>query len=200
MPRRADAHGARVLDVSKDHNANHPEDRTMERRMYFVLPDLEVAKRVERDLLLARVDSSRMHFIGKRGANLGPLPEASHAQKSDIRHGVYVGLVGGAITGGAFGALLCFNPHWLGIAVNPSAVLLLGGFGALFGAFTSGVLIGSSTPNVHLRQFEADFEAGRLVLILDVPKQRVDELGALVKSHFPFIRDYQVDATIPAFP
>ena len=122
-------------------------------------------------------------------------------QKGHIRPGMFC--VGGdshSPTGGAFGALLCFNPHWLGIAVNPSAVLLLGGFGALFGAFTSGVLIGSSTPNVHLRQFEADFEAGRLVLILDVPKQRVDELGALVKSHFPFIRDYQVDATIPAFP
>ena len=88
----------------------------------------------------------------------------------------------------------------LHMVVQAAAVLLLGGFGALFGAFTSGVLIGSSTPNVHLRQFEADFEAGRLVLILDVPKQRVDELGALVKSHFPFIRDYQVDATIPAFP
>ena len=172
----------------------------MDRRMYFVLPDLHTAQRVERSLLLARVDSSRMHFIGKRGADLGDLPEASHAQKSDIRHGLYVGLCGGALCGALLGGLLCLYPEWLGIAVNPSAVFLLGGFGALFGMLTSGLLIGSSTPNVHLKDYEQDFEAGRLVLILDVPKSRVEEIGALVKDHFPTIRDYQVDATMPAFP
>lgn len=172
----------------------------MDRRMYFVLPDLDVARRVERDLLLARVETSRMHFIGKRGADLGDLPEATHAQKSDIRHGMFVGLCGGAISGALFGGLLCLYPHWLGIAVNPSAVFLLGGFGAIFGVLTSGLLIGSSTPNVHLKAFDADFEAGRLVLILDVPRQRVDEIGALVKGHFPNVQGYSVDATIPAFP
>ena len=172
----------------------------MERRMYFVLPDLDTAKRVERDLLLARVDSSRMQFIGKRGADLGDLPEATHAQKSDIRHGIYVGMSSGALCGALLGGLLCLHPEWLGIAVNPSAVFALGGVGAVFGMLTSGFLIGSSTPNAHLLEFEQDFAAGRLVLILDLPKQRVEEIGALVKGHFPTLRDYRVDATIPAFP
>jgi hypothetical protein len=168
--------------------------------MYFVLPDLDMAKRVERDLLLVRVDSSRMHFIGKRGTDLGDLPEAGNAQKSDLRHGMFIGLSGGAACGALFGGLLCLRPEWLGIAVNPSAVFLLGAFGAVFGLVTSGILIGSSTPNVHLKQYEQDFEAGRLVLILDIQKQRVDEIGALVTRHFPAVQNYQVDATFPAFP
>jgi len=172
----------------------------MDRRMYFVLPDLDVAKRVEHDLLLARVDSSRMHFLGKRGADLGDLPEAGTAQKSDIRHGMYVGMCGGGTVGALLGGLLYLRPEWLGIAVNPSAMLLLGGFGAIFGLVTSGLLIGSSTPNVHLKKFDQDFEAGRLVLILDVPKRRVDEIGELVQRHFPTVQAYPVDATIPAFP
>lgn len=172
----------------------------MNRRMYFVLPDLDTARQVERELLLARVDSRRMHFIAKRGTDLGDLPEAGVAQKSDLRHGIWVGLTGGSITGALFGAYLVLRPELLGIHVSPAAVLLLGGVGAIFGMFTSGFLIGASTPNVHLREFESDFENGRIVLILDVPKPRVEELGELLAARFPAVRDAGLDATVPAFP
>ena len=49
----------------------------MNRRMYFVLPDVNMSEQVERDLLLAHIDSGRMHFIGKRGTDLRNLPEAT---------------------------------------------------------------------------------------------------------------------------
>ncbi|MCH8977176.1 MAG: hypothetical protein IH909_06080, partial [Proteobacteria bacterium] len=46
----------------------------MNRRLYFVLPDVDTSLLVERDLLLAKVNDSLMHFMGKRGTDLKDLP------------------------------------------------------------------------------------------------------------------------------
>ena len=150
----------------------------MNRRLYFVLPDVETARRVERDLLLARIEESRMHFVGPRDADPQDLPAASNIQKSDMTHGMFVGSIAGAVTGALTGALLGFalfkNPKWIGIPTNAGAMLLLGAFGTALGLWISGVLIGSSTPNVHLKEFEENFERREIVLMLDIPKNRVD--------------------------
>lgn len=45
----------------------------MNRRLYFVLPDVEIAQAVEKDMLLARIEDGRMHFLGKRGTDLKDL-------------------------------------------------------------------------------------------------------------------------------
>lgn len=172
----------------------------MNRRLYFVLPDMETARRVERDLLLARVDDARMHFVGRRGTDFGDLPEATIFQKSDIRHGLFVGFITGSVLGGLLGVILLWYPELIGVAVNPGVILLTTGFGAAFGAATSGFLIGSSTPNVHLKPFERDFEEGRILLMLDLPKDRVEEIRAVILAHFPAAEDHGVDATMPAFP
>lgn len=169
----------------------------MNRRMYWVLPDVKLAEQVEHDLLLARIEVGRMHFIGKRGTDLKDLPEASNAQKSDLLHGIYVGLVAGVVTGGLIGLLLYVKPELIGVPIKFGVILALGGFGAVFGMLTSGFLIGSSTPNVHLKEFERDFEEGHIVLVLDVPKDRVDEVRLLIKGHFPAAEDH---GTMPAFP
>lgn len=172
----------------------------MDRRLYFVLPDLATAQAVERDLLLARVEERRMHFVARRGTYLADLPEATLGQKSDIRHGVFVGLVSGLLVGGAIGLLLYLRPELVGIAVHPGLIVVLAAFGAVFGIATSGFLIGSSTPNVHLKEFERDFARGRIVLMLDLPRERVDDVRELIRAHFPAAEDHGIDATMPAFP
>ena len=78
----------------------------MNRRLYFVLPDVDTAQQVERDLLLARIEDRRMHFLGKRGTDLKDLPEASFGQKTDLFHGMRVGLVAGGATGTCVGFIL----------------------------------------------------------------------------------------------
>ena len=55
----------------------------MTHRLYFVLPDVASARQLADDLLLARVEDRRMHFLAKRGTELGALHEASHFQKTD---------------------------------------------------------------------------------------------------------------------
>ena len=59
----------------------------MRRRLYFLLPDLGSAKQSVEDLLLARVEARHIHVLGRRGADLGDLPEASVFQKTDLVHG-----------------------------------------------------------------------------------------------------------------
>ena len=141
-----------------------------------------------------------MHFLGRRGTDLHELPEASNAQKSDLHHGMFVGLVAGVVAGSLVGLLLFLYPELVGIPVNPGAILLLGGFSAAFGVFAAGPLIGSSTPNVHLKEFDQDFEQGHIVLMLDVPIDQVDKVRDLIKGHFPAAEDHGLDATMPAFP
>ena len=49
----------------------------MNRRLYFILPDVDISRKVENDLLLARIGGQHMHFLGKRGTELLDLPEAT---------------------------------------------------------------------------------------------------------------------------
>ena len=61
----------------------------MRLRMYVTLPDLASAKQLANDLLLARVEDRYMHFLAKRGTDLGELHEASYLQKTDTVHGAF---------------------------------------------------------------------------------------------------------------
>ena len=45
----------------------------MTHRLFFVLPDVTSARQMADDLLLARVEDRRMHFLAKRDRDLGAL-------------------------------------------------------------------------------------------------------------------------------
>lgn len=166
----------------------------MRRRLYFVLPDLGSAIQTANDLLLARIEDRHMHFLGRRGMSLGELHEANFMQKSDFRHSLFLGTVLGAVGGLVVGVVLKMTHvgdiGWLIIATL---------IGALFGGWTS-TLIGISTPNHKLKPFEADIEAGRILLMVDVPPGHIDEIKALVAKRHPEVTDRGVEPLMPAFP
>lgn len=172
----------------------------MERRLYFVLPDVETARKVEDDLLLARIDDSHMHFLGKRGTDLMDLPEATIEQKTDLFHGIKVGLFSGALTGAVMGLVIYFLQGLIDIKVQPGIVLLFFLLGAVLGVWISGFLIGSSTPNVELEKFQSSMDEGHILLILDLPKERVEEVQNIVHQHHPEARDYGMEPIKPVFP
>jgi hypothetical protein len=49
----------------------------MRRRLYFLVPNIDIATKVVDELLLARIEDRHIHVIAKRGTPLGELPEAS---------------------------------------------------------------------------------------------------------------------------
>jgi hypothetical protein len=169
------------------------------RRLYFVLPDVDTAQQVERDLLLAKIEDRHMHFLGKRGTDLKDLPEASLGQKTDLFHGMRVGLVAGGATGTCVGFILYQFPSLIGVSLDVGIVAILALVGAIFGAWVSS-MIGSSTPNVRLREYEKTMEEGHILLMLDVPKERIDEVQGIMRSHHPEVEDHGIDPDIPRFP
>jgi len=155
----------------------------MRRRLYFVLPDVDSAKRTADDLLLARVEDRHMRFLARRGTSLEPLHEAGYLDKTDIVHGAAVGLALGAAIGAAVGALVVVYPPE---GTNPQLVAVLIGMlvGAPLGAWMAS-MAGAAVPNSRLRRFDGDMEAGRVLLMLDVPVDRVEELTDLMLSRHP---------------
>ena len=172
----------------------------MNRRLYFVLPDVDIALQVERDLLLARVNDNHMHFMGKRGTNMKDLPEATALQKSDVIHGIQVGMFSGALGGATVGTIIYMLRDFIGMQIMPGIILLFFLIGSVLGVWISGFLIGSSTPNAALREFEHSMDEGHVLLMLDVPVERVDEIRRIVKQHHPEAEDHGQEPIIPAFP
>lgn len=170
----------------------------MRRRCYFVLPDVETARKVEDELLLARIPDRHIHFIARDEARLKDLPRANLAQRSDIVHGMELGLITGGATGAVAGLLAYLEPavaSWLGLGI----VLVLGLAGALIGIWTAG-MIGISIPNSRLSQFEKPLSEGQVLLMVDVPRDQIDAITRLIQGHHPDARSHGVEPTIPAFP
>jgi hypothetical protein len=155
----------------------------MRRRLYFLLPDVESAKRTADDLLLARVEDRNMRFLAKRGTALDPLHEAGYLDKTDVIHGAAVGLALGGIIGALAGALVVAYPPE---GTSPELVAVLIGMllGAPLGAWMAS-MAGAAVPNSRLKQFAADIEAGRVLMMVDVPFRRVAEITELVVSRHP---------------
>jgi hypothetical protein len=78
-------------------------------------------------------------------------------------------------------------------------VLGAGIIGALFGAWVAS-MVGVAVPNSRLRQFAEVIEAGKLLLMADVPEHRVDEVRQRLNAQHPEAEDRGIDPHIPVFP
>ena len=168
------------------------------KRLYFLLPDADVARKIVDELLLAHIPYEHIHLIARSETTLDELPEAGISQKTDLVPALERGLaVGGSVGALAGLAALAFPPA--GLVVAGGAVLFGALGGAGFGAWISG-MIGVSLPNSRLERFESAIEDGMLLMMVDVPKQRVDEFQAMVKEHHPEADIEGTEPTIPSFP
>jgi len=170
----------------------------MMRRIYCLVPNLEVARKVVDEMLLARVGDKHMHVLAKRGTPLEELPEATMMQKSDFIPAVERGLAQGWVVGLVAGLV--------GVALSPGAVVVAGGIilassltGAGVGAWLGG-MIGLNVGNTRLKKFEQAIENGELLVMVDVPLARVDEISERIRLHHPTADLEGTEPTIPAFP
>jgi hypothetical protein len=168
------------------------------RRIYFLVPDIPTAKRVVDDLLLARVEERHLHVIAKRGTALEDLPEANLLQKSDFIPAVERGLALGWSVGLLAGLVGVALPL-AGPVVAGGIVLASGLAGAGVGAWLGG-MVGMNVGNTRIKQFEAAIESGQLLVLADVPRDRVEEIQARVRQHLPSVEIEGTEPRIPAFP
>lgn len=170
------------------------------RRLYFLIPSIDSAKVIVDELLLARIEQRHIHIAAADHHALveANLPEASLLQESDFVPAVERGVAIGGATGILAGVAAVALPG-VGLALGGGAILGIGLAGAGLGAWVSG-MIGISAPSSRLTEFEDAIQKGSLLMMVDVPKSRVDEITDLIKKHHPEADIEGTEPVIPAFP
>jgi len=168
------------------------------RRLYFLVPNVETARKVVDDLLLARIEFRHIHVIAREDTPLEDLPEASMFQSSDFVPALERGVAAGGATGIIAGIVAVTVPP-AGLVLGGGAILGIALAGAGFGALLAS-MIGAGIPNSRLKAFERAVDQGNLLMLVDVSKARVEEIEQLIRNHHPEAKIEGTEPTIPAFP
>jgi len=171
----------------------------MSRRIYWLLPDIENARRTVNDLLVARVPVQHIHSFGREDMSLAGLHPANVFQTTDVIYAAELGLLVGGTVGIVAGLLVAMY-YPLGIdSLQWGVVGVLGVLGALFGAWASS-MIGISVPSHRLKRFEAAIGRGEILLMVDVPVLQVKEIEEILQASHPEARLQGEDPDTPVFP
>jgi hypothetical protein len=200
--RALSAFAMRLISAERGRKRNAGEqskELIMRRRLYFLLPDVDAARRTRDDLLLATVEDRHLHFLARRGTDLDGLREANAIQKTDLVHGGQIGMAVGGLGGILLGIFLLLAPPLGGSPLQYAVVLATALGGAAFGAWV-GSLVGAGVPNSRLKAFEPAMQSGQVLLMVDVPFHRVSEIRELVQRRHPEATSAVVEPTLPAFP
>jgi len=150
------------------------------RRLYFVIPDEAQAMQVVNDLEAKGVNHQYMHAIAGKGAALTRLLPATERQRQDTGLRLeriawtgdltlfFLGLVG-----------LIASLVWASPAGSLLSVVLM----AL--TLVAGVLFAMRVPDTHLDEFRGALSHSEILLMVDVPRQRVAEIEELVRRRHP---------------
>lgn len=171
----------------------------MKRRLYFILPDTRLARMVHNELLLARIPENHMHAIADERVDLDDLPQANLWQRSDLAHGLQLGLPVGGLTGLVVGLLAVLMTDWVNPGYEAQSIMATVLAGVLVGTWAAS-MIAVNVPNTRHRAFEADLRQGHVLFIVDVPVQRVEEITELVVRHHPEADMRGIEPNIPVFP
>jgi len=172
------------------------------RRIYFLTTSTDSARRITDELLLGRVVETDIHILTHTDHLSEELPEEETSDESDFVPALFKGLGLGGVTGLILGLVIAVVPFF-GIGVEALtgtpflAVMVI--FGALMGAFASAI-VGVSIVNPSLERFEKALDEGKILVMVDVPRDRVDELADRVKRAEPGAEYCGMEPLKPAFP
>jgi len=170
----------------------------MKRRLYFILPETRLARTIHNELLLARVPEGHMHVIADDHVDVEGLPQASLWQRSDLAHGLQLGLPVGGLTGVVMGILAVLS-GWISPGYEAKTIMATVLAGVFVGTWAAS-MIAVNIPNTRHRAFEVDLRQGHVLFIVDVPVQRVEEITDLVTRHHAEADMRGVEPNIPVFP
>lgn len=169
-------------------------------RLYFLIPDHTIAKRVVDELLLARVPEKQIHVIAKDENILQQhdIPEADLLHKSDLLPAIERGAaLGGSI--GLLGGLLAVSFPPAGLVLGGGAILIGPLAGASFGAVVA-PMIGVSEPNAKVAEFEDAIEQGKLLMMVDVEDDAAESISECIRQQYPAVSIERSEPQVPPFP
>jgi hypothetical protein len=150
-------------------------------RIYFLLPDIQICRSIVTELKLSGVEEKHIHLIGSENVSLEGLPEASLLQKSDFLPAIERGIPLGAAVGLLAGLVTLVVPG--GVAMGGGALLACMAAGSAVGSWM-GSMVALDIPNSRHREYQQAVDKGELLMLIDVPKERVIEIEKLIiKNH-----------------
>ena len=163
------------------------------RRIYFLVPDIETTHLIVDELRSKGIEDRHMHVLAKRDTALEDMPEASVFEKTDFIPALERGAALGATTG-LLAGLVALRFAGFAIAGGPVLGLLL--FGATIGTMASG-LAGLQTGNSRVKQYEEAIEKGELLVMVDISKERIDEISKIIVKHHPTAEFEGIEPILP---
>jgi hypothetical protein len=115
--------------------------------------------------------------------DLKDLPGANIWQRTELAHGIEWGIGLGGVAGLLGGLLVVAFPP-AGITLGGGALVAGTAAGAAFGALVT-ALLGSQEHNHKLDAFQLALAAGQILLMVDVPRQRAEEVKTTILKHHP---------------
>ena len=151
----------------------------MLRRLFFLFPDEKHAQCVVDQLVNLKIPKRRIHAITS-GIQLKTLPEATERQKKDTAFRVESFLWKANLLIFVFALMAFFvtlviaSLFWAGVSL---AVMLI--------TFIAGEQFVVHVPDVHLTEFTDALSHGEILLMVDVPGNRLVEIEDIVHHQHP---------------
>ncbi|MBL6987514.1 MAG: DUF1269 domain-containing protein [Methylobacter sp.] len=163
------------------------------RRIYFLVPTIETTHKIVKELQTEGIEDRHIHILAKRDTPLEGLPEAGVSIKTDFLPAVERGLALGGTTGLLAGLV---GLRFAGFAIAGGPLLGIIMAGATIGSLMGG-LAGMNSGNSRLKQFEDAIEQGQLLMLVDIPKERIDAISQLISKHHPTVQFEGIEPLLP---
>jgi len=163
------------------------------KRIYFLAPDIETTHAIVAELRNEGIEDRHIHILAKRDTPLEDMPEASVLQKTDFIPALERGVVLGGTTGLLAGlAGLAFSGFVIAGGVLLGIMMASATVGSLMGG-----LAGMNSGNSKLKKFEQAIEDGELLVLLDIPIDRIGDITQKIIKHHPNV---EFEGIEPIFP
>lgn len=162
-------------------------------RIYFLVPNIAITHKIVDELQSEGIDESDIHVLAKRDTPLEGLPEAGMTIKTDFIAALERGVALGGTTG-LLAGLIGLRLAGFAIAGGPLLGIIVAG--ATIGSMMNS-LMGMNSGNTRLKQFEEAIEQGELLVLVDIPKERIESIKQLVIKHHPEAEFGGVESILP---
>jgi hypothetical protein len=155
------------------------------KRLYFLVPDVDNAAQISNALKDIGVVEEGVHVVVKDHDKLQmtQLLEAGIVEKTDFLGALMKGGIAGGVAGLLAGTLLVTFPPEEFI-IGGGTILAFTLFGILFGAWSSS-MIGISIPNPTVEKLERAIEAGGIMMLVDIPREKENEVLDFMHTYHP---------------
>ncbi|MGR9116245.1 MAG: DUF1269 domain-containing protein [Gammaproteobacteria bacterium] len=163
------------------------------KRIYFLVPDIDTTRDIVEELRSEGIEDRHIHVLAKRDTPLEALPEAGITIKTDFIPALERGAALGGTTGLLAGLVAL---RFAGFAIAGGPVLGIIFAGATIGSLMGG-LSGMNSGNTRLTKFEEAIDKGELLVLVDIPKDRIDTISKLIIKHHPEAEFEGIEPSLP---